>query len=57
LASDESVKELFKQQTLKKPKLVQSEKVLYTQFIAVHSKGKPVSGPMMIEKADLFMTK
>jgi hypothetical protein len=30
---------------------VQSDKVLYEWFTAMHSKGKPVTGPMIIEKA------
>ena len=43
---------LFKQQTLKQPKLVQLGKVLYKWFTAMHSKGKPVTAPMLIGKAN-----
>jgi hypothetical protein len=42
---------LFKQQTLKQPKLAQLEKVLYKWFTAMYSKGKPVTAYMLIEKA------
>jgi len=51
MASSESKKDLFKQQRLKEPKLVQLDKVLYTWFTAMHSKGKPVTGLMIIAKA------
>jgi len=57
LASDESVKDLFKWKTMKEPKLVQLDELLYKWFTEVHSEGKPVTGPMIIEKADHFMTK
>jgi hypothetical protein len=43
------VEDPFKQQTLKEPKLAQLDRGL--QFTAVHSKGKPMPGPVMIEKA------
>jgi hypothetical protein len=36
------------------PKLAQLDKVLYKWFIAMHSEGKPVTGPMIIEKANSF---
>jgi len=42
---------------LKEPKLVQLDELLYKWFTAVHSEGKPVTGPMIIEKADHIMTK
>jgi len=42
---------------LKEPTLAQLDKLLYEWFTAVHSEGKPVTGPMIIEKADHFMTK
>jgi hypothetical protein len=45
----ESVQDLVKQQTLKEPKLVQLDKVLYKLFTTVSSKGKSVMEPT-IEK-------
>jgi hypothetical protein len=50
----ESVKELFRHQIFKKPKLVQLDKVLYKWFTAMHSEGKLMTGPMIIEKATYF---
>jgi hypothetical protein len=49
MASSES-KDLFKQQGLKEPKFVQLDKVLYKWFTAMHSKGQPVTGLMIIAK-------
>ena len=54
MAWNESVKGLIKQQTLKEPKLAQLDKVLYKWFTAVHSEGKPMTGPMIVEKAKSF---
>jgi hypothetical protein len=54
LASSENVKGLLKRQTLKQPKLAQLDKVLYTWFTTMRSEGKPVTGPMIIEKAKSF---
>jgi hypothetical protein len=54
MASGESVNGLFKWQTLKQPKLVQLDKVLCKWFTAMRSKGEPVTGPMIIEKAKYF---
>jgi hypothetical protein len=51
MASSESKKDLFKQQRLKDPKLVQLDKVLYKWFTAMHSKGKTVTGCMIFAKA------
>jgi len=51
LASSENVKGLLKRQTLKQPKLAQLDKVLYRWFTTMRSEGKPVTGPMIIEKA------
>jgi hypothetical protein len=48
------VKDLFKQQTLKEPKIAQLNKVLSKWFTAMHSEGKILTGPMMIEKAKSF---
>jgi len=42
----------YKQQT--EPKLAQMDKVLYKWFTAMCSEGKPVAGPMIIEKANAF---
>lgn len=41
-------------QTLKKPKLDQLDNALYTWFSAKRSEGKPITGPMVIEKAKQF---
>jgi hypothetical protein len=54
MASSESVKDLFKQQTLIEPELVQMDKVLCKWFPAMCSKGNPVTGPMVIDKAMSF---
>jgi hypothetical protein len=48
------MKGLFKQQTLKEPKLAQLYKVLYRWFTAMSSEEKPVTGHMVIEKAKSF---
>jgi hypothetical protein len=40
--------------TLKKPELVQLDKVLHKWFTAVCSKGKHMIGPMIIEEAKYF---
>jgi hypothetical protein len=48
---------VLKRQTLKQPKLAQLDMVLYKWFTAMHSKGKPMTGPMIIEKASLFLMK
>jgi hypothetical protein len=44
VASSENVKGLFKQQALNQGN------VLFEQFTAIHSEGKPVTGSMVIEK-------
>jgi hypothetical protein len=49
MASSESVDDSFKQQTLKELKLAQLDKGLW--FTAMHSKGKSMTGPVIIEKA------
>jgi hypothetical protein len=51
MVSGESVKDLFKLQILKVLTFVQLENLLYKQFTAMHSEGKPVTGPTKIEKA------
>jgi len=43
------VNDLFKQQTLKELKLAQFNKRVW--FTAMHSKGKSMTGPVIIEKA------
>jgi hypothetical protein len=52
MASSESMKYLFKQQTFKQFKLARLKKVLYKWFTAIGSKGNPVTGPMLIEKTN-----
>jgi hypothetical protein len=46
------VKGLFKQQTLKGPKVAQLDKVLLKWFTAMRSEGEPMIGPVIIEKAN-----
>jgi hypothetical protein len=48
------VKDLFNQQTLKAPKLVQVNKMLYKWFTAVHSKGKNITWLKIIERVHSF---
>jgi hypothetical protein len=50
-ASSESVKCLFKQQTLKQLKLAIMDKVLHKWFTVMSSQRKPVTGSMRIDKA------
>jgi hypothetical protein len=55
VVSNESVKDFFKQQTLKEPKFVLFDKVLHKWFTAMLSEGKPETVPIMvIEKAKYF---
>jgi hypothetical protein len=54
MVSSYSTKNLFKQQTLKEPKLVQLDSVLYKWFIAMYSKGKAMTVLVVIEKAKPF---
>lgn len=49
-----TVKSLDKRQTLKKPKLENLDSALWTWFSAKRAEGKPVTGPMIIEKAKIF---
>jgi hypothetical protein len=53
MASSESVKDLFTRQTWKEPKLMQLDKALYKWFTAMCLEGKPMTGPVIIEKAKL----
>jgi hypothetical protein len=48
---------LFKWQTLKLPELAQLHKVLQKWFTAIYSKGKPVTGPTVINQLSLFIMK
>jgi hypothetical protein len=49
MASSESVKNPYKQQTPTEPKFAQVDKVLYKWFTVMHSKGKPITLPVTIE--------
>lgn len=49
-----SVTSLDIRQTLKKPKLDTLDEVLYKWFSAKRAEGKPITGPMIIEKAKFF---
>jgi len=42
------------QATDREPKLAQVDKVVYKWFTAMCSEGKPMTGPMIIEKANVF---
>ena len=55
-ASVESVKCLFSGQMLKRNNLAQM-KALFKSFKAIHSQGRPVTGPVIIRKAKFFMMK
>jgi len=52
MASSESVMGLFQQQTLRHPKPAQLNKELYKCYITMHSKGKPMTGPVIIQTHD-----
>jgi hypothetical protein len=54
MTSNGNVKDFFKRQTLKQPKLVQLDMVLYKWFTAVHSKGKHMTWPVTSEEAMSF---
>jgi hypothetical protein len=54
LALVESLKVLFKGQTLKHPKLAQLDKSWFKWFTAIHFEGRPVTGHMIIEKAEFL---
>jgi hypothetical protein len=54
MASSERVKDLFRQ-TMKEPKLAQMDKALYTWFTAMFSKGKRVTGLIILEKSQIFL--
>jgi hypothetical protein len=56
MASNESLKGLFKQQTLKQPTVLQLGKVCLW-FTAVHAEGECVNGPMIIEEANSLIMK
>jgi hypothetical protein len=52
MASIESLKGLFKQQTLKQRTVLQLGKVLCLGFTAVHAEGECVNGPVIIAEAN-----
>jgi hypothetical protein len=54
MASRESLKDIFKRQTLKEPKLAQMYKVLRKWFTAIYSRERPVTGRVVIEKVKSF---
>jgi hypothetical protein len=55
VVSSEIVKGLFKGQTLKQqPKLGQMDSMFYKWFTEMCSEGKPMTGPMIFEKAKSF---
>jgi hypothetical protein len=54
MASNESVKGIFKWQTLKQPKLVQLDKVSYRGFTAMSFEWKLVTDGMIIKKDKSF---
>ena len=54
LADSESIKGCEKRKTLKKPVLKQLDEALYKWFTGKISKGKPISGLMITEKAKQF---
>ena len=45
------MKDLFEGQMLKHHNLAQLDKALFTLFKAMHSEGRPVTGPVIIRKA------
>jgi hypothetical protein len=57
MVSSKIVNDFFKWQTLKKPELVQLDKVLYRWFTSMRSKGTAVTGPIMFENAQTFYNK
>lgn len=57
MALRRSVKDCFKQQILKEPKLAQFNNVLCKWFKPLCSKRKLVSGPMIIKNATYFYEK
>jgi hypothetical protein len=48
-ASNKSVKDLHRQKALTEPKLAQLDKVLHKRLLAMHSKGKFITGLMKNE--------
>lgn len=44
----------IERKVMKKPKLCELDEVLYKWFVVQRSEGKPVSGPLIIEKAKMF---
>jgi hypothetical protein len=55
MVASESMKDILKQQTLKGPKLIQFEQGVVCKWLTLmHSEGKPVTEPMIIERAKSF---
>jgi hypothetical protein len=54
-ASSDTVKGCFKRELLKWPKLAEVDRVLCTSFIAMCSRGKPMTEPIIIEKVKPFL--
>jgi hypothetical protein len=54
IASSESMKGFFKQQTLKEPKLVWLDRVLSKWFTAMHFEVKAVTRPVVIQNVMHF---
>jgi hypothetical protein len=52
---NKSVKDLNRQQALTEPTLAQLDKVLQKWLLAMHSKGKFVTGPMIHENTKPFL--
>lgn len=50
----ETMKDIESRKTLKKPKLHQLDEILYNWFCSKRSEGKPVTGPMLMEKGKQF---
>jgi len=51
------MKDLSNQQTFKELKRAQLDKALSNWLIAILPKEKPVTGPMMMEKVELYVMK
>ncbi len=52
--SEGPTKKFVQRKTLKQPKFSELDKALYLWFSAKRSEGKPITGPMIIEKAKLM---
>jgi hypothetical protein len=55
MVASESMKDILKQQTLKGPKLIQFEAGVGCEWLTLmHSEGKPVTEPVLIDRAKSF---